>query len=281
MKKFALATCIASLSVASLAYGQAEISETNALGLGWTGCSTTNPVGLANIAFACETEASNACRVFRLMPTFVSTINDNGFAGSTVLIDVLIGSAPTVGQWWSGLVPGGCRITPALSTLGNITAASLPTVGACRNLYPPGSSTISNLESAANAGSNPLPNRIRVSSYNSVHPNQTLTIGERAYAMQLEFKTEGTLAGCDIAGGEDPTPVCTDGCNVGACFMLNEVSIFMLVGSNDPNPDIIHYSHDGGATRNFATYNGGTGPNCPGATPTRSSTWGAVKALYR
>ena len=273
----AFATCVASLCAASMGWGQAEINQTNALGLGWTACSTTNPIGVNNFNFLCETEQVNACRVIRLMPTFVSTINDAGFAGSTVLIDVLIGSAPTVGQWWSGFVPGGCRVTPTLSTVGNITAASLPAVGACRNLYPPGAATLPGQQISNSVGRGAAPNRYRVSSANSVYPIQTLTIGERAYAMQLEFKTEGTLADCDPA--VDPTPVCTDGCCAPVCFILNDVSIFMEVGTGNPNPDIIHYSADGSA-RNFATYQGGMA-SCVGYSPVVARTWGAVKALYR
>ena len=278
MKKIALATCIASLCLASLAWAQAEVSETNALGLGWTACTTANPVGTADVVFACENETASACRIFRLMPTFVSSITDNDFAGSTITIDVLIGSNPAVGQWWS-LAQAGCRV-PAITNPGNITAASLPTAGACRSTYPAGSSTLPGIAFVPNVGTNnPVPNRIRIGSANSVNPAPTITTGERAYGMQLEFKTEGTLADCDPT--VDPTPVCTDGCTTPACFVLNELSIFMAVGTNDPNPDIIHYSHDGGATRNWVTYQGGTGGNCPGATPNKPTTWGAIKALYR
>ena len=268
IKAITLATCVALLCVTSIARGQTEISEPNALGLGWTGCSTANPVGAASISFACENDVI-PCRVFRLMPTFISTITDPEFAGSVVVIDVLIGSSPTVGQWWSGLVPGGCR-DAAFSVPIWITAASLPTAGACHNVYPSPASTLPEHHSSP---SGVLPNRYRISASNSVHPTQPLTTGERTYAMQLEFRTEGTLADCDPA--IDPTPICTDGCNSGACFVLNRASIYLL------NGDGIHYTHDGGATRNWCTYQGGTGANCPGATPTKSSTWGAVKALYR
>jgi hypothetical protein len=280
MKKFALATCIAALCVASLAHAQAELNEPNALGLGWSACTTTNPNGTPNFNFLCAT-AANVCVTQRLMPTFVSSLTDPAFAGSTTTIDVLIGSTPTIGQWWTGLVPGGCRTIPAVSTAGNVTAASLPTVGACRNVYPGGAGSLPGQQSAANVGSGAMPNRIRISSANSVNPVQALTNGERTYAMQLELKTEGTMTDCDLTADPPPDPACTDGCSTPACFVLNEVSIFMEVGSGGTNPDIIHYSHDGGASRNFATYQAGTGGNCPGATPTRSATWGAVKALYR
>lgn len=277
MKKFALATCIAALCAASVANAQQpDVEQANALGLGWTACSTLNPVGALNFAWGCENEATNACRTQRLMPTFVPHITDSRFAGSTTTIDVLIGSSATVGAWWNGLVAASCRNIAAVSTVGPISAA-----GTCFNgLYPPPPthSTGPNQLVAANVGTNPAPNRIRITSPNSVFPTTTMTTGQRAYAMQLEMKTEGTLADCDPT--VDPTPVCTDGCSAGACFVLNNVDLFMSVDGIPSTPDIIRYFSDG-VSRNFATYNGGTGGNCPGATPSKPSTWGAVKALYR
>ena len=55
MKKLVIAACIATLCVASLAYAQDEISQTNALGLGWNQCGTTaaNAIGAQNVNFAC------------------------------------------------------------------------------------------------------------------------------------------------------------------------------------------------------------------------------------
>ena len=272
-------TVAVSFCTASLVMAQAEIEQYNPLGLGWEGCSPANPVGAADVVFACATETSNACRVFRLMPTFVSTITDPAFLASTTNIDVLIGSSPTIGQWWAGMswTPG-CRDT-AMTIAGNVTAASLPTAGACRNPFPAGAVTNPGQEAIAGTGQGGGPNRVRITSVNTVNPVQPLTTGERTYAMQLEFKTEGTLADCDPS--VDPTPVCTDGCTAPACFVLNHVDIFMEVGTGDPNPDIIHYTYDGGATRYWASYQGGTGASCPLATPARPSTWGAIKALYR
>ena len=269
--------CLVLLGIPQVAGAQAEIRITNPIGLGWTGCSSANPVGEQDVGFACQNETVDACRVFRLMPTFVSSITDPAFLGSAISIDVLIGASPVIGQWWADLPWLGCR-PPVLTTAGNITAASLPTAGGCRNPYPAGTVTLPGQQnSGPGVGAGPLPNRFRISSANSHTPPylaQPLTTGERTYAMQLEFKTEGTLANCDPT--VDPTPVCTDGCLTPACFVLNMVE----VGSGNPNPDIIHYTSDG-TTRNFVTYQGGTGSNCPGATPTRPATWGAIKALYR
>ena len=58
--------------------------------------------------------------------------------------------------------------------------------------------------------------------------------------------------------------------------MLNSINITQPVGVGDfrlGNP----------ANSNFATWQNGFSADggCPAATPTRSTTWGSVKALYR
>jgi len=270
MKKVALIACVAALCCASFAWAQDEISATNPLGMGWTACAASpNQFGLQNVSFACAAEASNACRDFKLLPTFVSTITDSRFAGSTVVINLIIGNT-VPGQWWSGFAPSSCRGQQAISTSGPVTAGTT----VCANPYP---GTAGTLPGQSSGQYHALPNHFRITSSNSVNPTQPLTSGQRNYAMQLDLKTDGTLADCDPTF--DNTPLCTDGCSVGACFNLNNVDIFMAVDGNTSTPDIIHYTDNGGG-RAWCTYNSGTGV-CPGATPTRQSTWGSVKALYR
>ena len=276
MKKIPLSVCIAMLLAVSLAHAQdEEITEPNPIGLGWDGCSTANPVGKANVSFACENEPTNACRVFRLLPTFVSSIDSPQFAGSVTFIDVHIGTGPTIGEWWTvGTNPGTCRGGSLVYTVGSITAPSLPNAGGCHNLYPYNASNLPGQVLYPTGAAN----RLRIYSANSVYPNQQLTRGQRTYGMQLELRTEGTLADCDPI--VDSTPLCIEGCSTPACFVLTSVSIYMAI-ENNPNPDIIHYVHDGGATRNWVTYQGGAcGPGI-GVTPTRTTTWGAIKSLYR
>ena len=281
MKKSPLFACIAMLFAVSLAQAQTtgEVSQTNPLGLGWHGCTNTNPLGAADVRFACEAEVTNACRVFRLMPTFVSTITDQGFAGTEVTMDVMIGTSSAVGEWWTGIGPGQCRPVDTLTPSGYISAPSLPTPGACHNVYPSSASTMRGQRlTFAN------PNRFQMWSWMAVYPEQQLTTGQRTYAMQFDLNTTGTLADCDPA--VDSTPVCTQGCSTPACFTLSLVSIYMHVNvqgedADNTNPDIIHYRHDGGDSRNWATYQGGACGSTLGITPTRLTTWGAIKALYR
>ena len=65
------------------------------------------------------------------------------------------------------------------------------------------------------------------------------------------------------------------GCMEPACIVLNEIQLFQPPEQNfDPqitNP----------AVSNFALWQATAVPGCPLSTPTRSSTWGQVKSLYR
>jgi hypothetical protein len=67
------------------------------------------------------------------------------------------------------------------------------------------------------------------------------------------------------------TQICP-GCNTGVDVKLLEIQYFS-------SSQIFHAT----ATdlKTCVTWNGGTGNNCAGSTPSKRSTWGAVKALYR
>src|SRR5262245_59022606 len=166
MKKFALATCIAAMCVASVASAQQpDITVTNGLGLGWGACSTTNPLALANQNFACANETVLGCRTFNLQASIVPHITDPRFAGSTTVVDVLIGSTPTIGQWWAGFGIPGCR-PPSISTALNGPATN----ASCDSYYAPGLSTGPGLTILPGDGAGGVPNRIRLVASNSVFP---------------------------------------------------------------------------------------------------------------
>jgi hypothetical protein len=67
------------------------------------------------------------------------------------------------------------------------------------------------------------------------------------------------------------TPDVCAGCADPACVILQSLEYFSTsVTRTITTPEL----------RAFVTWNGGT-TNCPGSTPTKNSTWGRVKALYR
>ena len=79
------------------------------------------------------------------------------------------------------------------------------------------------------------------------------------------------------------------GCELGACLALTSIKLLRA----DPDPGVVLTVDDADPAASddrLATWQGGAGVyfpnpvgghNCYGATPTRRSTWGAVKSLYR
>ncbi len=87
---------------------------------------------------------------------------------------------------------------------------------------------------------------------------------------------QGTLE-FDPANPSDP--VCA-GCQDAACIVLNHVEVDVPVAQQPPDGKNNYFSPE---IANWVTWNGGgvSGGGCPGATPTRTATWGRVKSLYR
>jgi hypothetical protein len=86
--------------------------------------------------------------------------------------------------------------------------------------------------------------------------NVPLEEGKEYYAFKLRFGNPD--AGCE-------------GCQIGACFVLNGL---LLYHSGEITPtEMDFYS-------NYATWQGGQS-DCPFIVPTRQTSWGRLKALYR
>jgi hypothetical protein len=68
------------------------------------------------------------------------------------------------------------------------------------------------------------------------------------------------------------------GCALPACLVQNSVELYQVSGS--PPQDIYYLS---AGANSYITWQGGAvpGSGCPGSTPSKSKTWGSVKALYR
>ena len=67
------------------------------------------------------------------------------------------------------------------------------------------------------------------------------------------------------------------GCPTAMCIVLNEIQLFQPLGTAGGDPKISAPGSSGGSVVWQAT---GI-PGCPQSTPTRNSSWGQVKSLYR
>lgn len=212
--------------------------------LGWTNCATTSTS--QNYAFACDdnTLVRNLVASYRL----ASATSD--FVGISAVIDYALGDAGTPAYFQFG--GGGCRE-------GAFAPISVGTLAGCTNSY----AGANQAGGFVNEQTGPNRWRIRADWARDAAGAQVATTLYSALVMQIN-----TTGAVDEGFG-----VC-EGCSVPACFVLNSLQIYSL--SQGLVADL------GQDVRNWATYQGGGfGQGCPGETPSKSATWGAVKALYR
>ncbi|HXJ68814.1 MAG TPA: hypothetical protein VNM39_07895, partial [Verrucomicrobiae bacterium] len=82
---------------------------------------------------------------------------------------------------------------------------------------------------------------------------------------------------CRILLRSTNTTTCNDGCATPACMVFNSLLVRRL---HTPADEEILISGPESGVSDRAVWQGGAGADCA-AVPTRRTTWGAVKALYR
>jgi len=255
MKKLLLMT------VALVALGS-SVAMADSMNLAWGVCRTAANHGTASTnnfapTVPCE-DPGNAWTTRRIVASFKNTTPMTAWGGTTVRIDMLVGVTPIPDFWNVGA--GGCR-DGALS--GPTVAINPSPTTNCINPYilvapDPGGQT--NLESIQ---INAAGSRIR---YEADHVRNTVQVD-----LPVPASPGGYLAN-NLALTSDFNDGCL-GCDQPVCLVLNQVDYFSLTEKRSiTTPELQAHT----------TWNGGAVPGtCPQATPTRSATWGAVKALYR
>jgi hypothetical protein len=112
---------------------------------------------------------------------------------------------------------------------------------------------------------------------NHIHWECDHSRGSGIASLALPVSTGGYLAQIVQLSWDDAAfdgATCA-GCDVPACIVLNNVK-----AANTSGVQIADMTQVVSGIQNFVTFYGGA-PNCPGAVPTKNSTWGQVKALYR
>ena len=228
----------------------ASIASAQGINLSWNDCGNN---GSLNQAFTCDSNSGNNVMVASFLPPPAI----DHFVGLSSQIDINTDQA-SLPDWWKHGT-GQCR-----STSGLVVNFDFPTGPfSCADFF---------LGQAAGGFAydvgygSPARARLRIQCAVPFEQNGPVTAGTEYYAYKvslLRAKTTGTGS-------------CA-GCNASACIVLNEIQLFQPPEQlNDPemfNP----------ADRNYVTWQLPTsGPSgCPLATPTRSSSWGQLKSLYR
>jgi len=229
------------LSAFMLLAAGAATAGTNLL---WTDCAGGG--GVSNLTFAC-TNSGTAGTAFL---SFNPTASHPMMTASDFFIDVQAAAA-TDNTWWF----------PA--TLGTRwgTGSTDPPSGVCTAWWAAAPS--GPIVFAPTAVQNPsIVNRfrLRVSAVVAAGEEQPVAPGTEYGSGSLVLKKSVGTAG---------NVECTSGGAIGIVhFELSEPGLSPFV---DESPDVV----------NCATFQGGGGKVCPGATPTKKATWGSIKALYR
>ncbi len=219
------------------------------LGLGWGDCKSGG--GATNDAFACLSNTG----VDQLIGTFTPAADLPLLTAFAGVLDLQTNAAALT-DWWH-MEAGGCR--GAVGPLASMDFTAGPFN--CMDFWngPAVGAVVLSYDVPGVHGPNSA--RIRVA-------------GSSAAAALANNLTEYYGFKVTIRRGLTTGVGSCVGCLDAACIVFNSMQLFQPAGSPGGDPKI--------TTFDYVTWRGGTGTNlCPDATPTKKSTWGSVKALYR
>jgi len=228
----------------------ASMASAAGINLSWNDCGLA---GTQNATFACNANTGLNTAVASYDPP--TGINE--FLGISSQVDVTTDAA-TLPDWWQH---GGtfCRGTTGLAISFDFTSGPFT----CFDFF--GGQAAGGFAYDVGYGS-PARGRLRIQCAVPFDSRAPINAGTEYYAFKMNLLRAKTTGTGSCAGCTNP-----------ACIVLNEIQLFQPPeAANDPkltNP----------IDRLFVTWQvpAGGPPGCPQSTPTKSSTWGQVKSLYR
>ena len=218
------------------------------LNLAWSNCAGDG--GTQNRAFACNVNTGN--NVF--IGSFVLDSPLDDVNGNELVVDLTSASA-LLPDWWKFLSPGSCRqISLSIAAEDGLL---------CPDMF--GGQASMNI--AAYQLNLHGPNSGRILCVNAV---------QEALVVDLLAAQEYAIARWTVTNTKTVGLGSCAGCATAVCVTFNSANITTMGNLN--NTRLTTESSPGS---NYITWQGGGGTNCPAATPTRNSTWGGVKSLFR
>jgi hypothetical protein len=241
-----------------LALTAAVASAAPGLNLRWVACF--GDAGTFNRNFACNVNTGTN----QLTGSFELGVELLQASGNEIVVDIATAS-PALPAWWAFRNVGTCR-QASLTMNTTISAAAVNCID-----WANGGATGGIGAYTVGAGG---PNTARIVAAAAVPPTGLVDL----FPAQEYFSYNFLINNAKTVG----TGLC-DGCLVPACIVFNSLKITTPVAANDRTLA----GPTNGTDSHFATWQGGAGvvsgrgQGCPAATPTRSTTWGQVKTLYR
>ena len=217
------------------------------INLSWNDCGAS---GTMTRAFACDTNAGS----HSLVASFVSGVDMDHLVGMAGVID-LCSMQSVLPSWWQMYVPGSCR-PAAISASFDFTASS----GNCADYWR---------GQAAGGMDYTIGHAWEV---NAARIRTVCAIPSTAIA-HLDGATEYYAFRITIRNDRTVGPDACAGCSGEVCIVLNSIELSQLAGYGD-------YKITTSLLRYQALWQGMV-VGCPFIVPTRTTTWGQVKSMYR
>jgi hypothetical protein len=241
-----------------LALTATAASAAQGVNLRWQACFGDG--GLFNRSFACNVNTGS----HQLVGSFELGADLGSVSGNEIIID-LASDGPVLPAWWEIRAPGVCR-NASLSFNTTISALAVNCFDWGNGLSVGGIGAYS----IGLAG----PNTARIVAAAAVPPSSL----QELFGATEYFSFNAVVNNAKTVG----TGACV-GCEVPVCIVFNSLNLTTPIAANNRKLT----GPTNGTDSDFCLWQGGGNPGgprgtgCPGATPTKSSTWGTVKSLYR
>ena len=264
MDRLRIASCVAAVLVPLLV-----APAFAGVNLRWDQCFSDG--GVQNKTFACDTNTGSE----RLVMSFVLDTDMQQVSGNEIILKIQSASA-TLPSWWSLKSAGTCR----QASLG--FSSSVP-AGAVNCLDWGGGAESGGIGAYSIGFSGP--NTVRVSMAVAVPPTNLsdLVANQEYFSGALTINHAKTVGTGACSGCDQPVCIAIEQLTVTTPVLAS--NIVVAGGASAPNSEFARWQNSVETNVTFECHvmSGCTHTfTCADAsTPTRSSTWGAVKALYR
>ena len=236
----------------------ASAASAAGINLSWNNCAGEG-TGTNNKTFACASNAGSNL----LVTSFVLGADLAQVNGNELVIDVLT-SAATLPDWWAFKDVGTCRQT-SLGFNATANAADVVCIDWGAGQSAGGIGAYSQELGTIDPSLLAQHRRLKIAVAVPLSAIADLTADTEYFSCNVTVNNAKTVGTGSCAG-----------CNLPMCVVLNSVRVTVLTGGGTLDALLGAGTSPGS---NIVTWQG-AGPDCQ-AVPTRNTTWGAVKALYR
>jgi hypothetical protein len=229
----------------------AGFAAAGGINLSWTDCGSN---GTLSRTFACTSNSgANIMFMSAIAPVPMGQLN-----GHEGVLDLQTNQAALSAWWLIGGAPTAPNCRP-----GNTLSANFDFVGGpfnCADAWAGGAAGGFNYAAGYNG-----PNRARIRTVCAIPGSTAIDDASEYYIAKVTFTNNRSTGTGSCAG-----------CSDGACIVLNSIQLTQPAG-------VGNYTISNPIVANWIQWQAGgnIGGQCPGATPTKSATWGSVKSLYR